>query len=274
MNFYKHHIGDYAAATAHLSIVEDGAYSRLLRIYYRDEKPLPGDMKTVLRLTAARSREEREAVQTVLEEFFTFDPVANVWRNKRADEELAKWAQQAETNRRIAEEREARKRARAANDTGTNRATAGNDSFNETSDASSSSREPSQKPEARSQKEAKAVSSHAIEPHPPEPDAARAPDATRIGLACRAIVRGGVPRTNSADSRLLDALAAGVTDAELEATAREAATYHPPKGFAWVVVTAHGRRTERRVDSGHVPQSRTRATLATLQAAKLPEPAP
>jgi uncharacterized protein YdaU (DUF1376 family) len=31
VNYYKHHIGDYAEATAHLSFVEDAAYLRLMR---------------------------------------------------------------------------------------------------------------------------------------------------------------------------------------------------------------------------------------------------
>ena len=28
MNYYEHHIGDYAAATGHLSLLEDAVYSR------------------------------------------------------------------------------------------------------------------------------------------------------------------------------------------------------------------------------------------------------
>lgn len=99
MNFYKHHIGDYAQATAHLSFVEDAAYSRMLRKYYAEEKPLPADTKAVQRLVAARTKEEREAVETVLQEFFTLQ--ADGWHNKRADAELA-------GNRELDEDREAR----------------------------------------------------------------------------------------------------------------------------------------------------------------------
>ena len=33
MNYYEHHLGDYAEATAHLSFVEDAAY------IYRAERP-------------------------------------------------------------------------------------------------------------------------------------------------------------------------------------------------------------------------------------------
>lgn len=136
MNFYKHHIGDYAAATSHLSILEDGAYSRLLRIYYRDESPLPVDTKAVQRLAGARSKDERDAVQVVLEEFFELED--DGWHNKRADEEIARASSQAETNRRIAEEREAKRRA-------TKPARTEHESCNE----SLASREPSQTPDTR-----------------------------------------------------------------------------------------------------------------------------
>ena len=47
INYYEHHIGDYAEATGHLSFVEDAAYSRLIRKYYASESPLPEDLKQV-----------------------------------------------------------------------------------------------------------------------------------------------------------------------------------------------------------------------------------
>lgn len=86
MNHYPHHIGDYAEATSHLSFVEDAAYSRLIRKYYSQEKPLPTDLKSVQRLVGARTKEEREAVKTVLEEFFHLED--DGWHNRRCDQEL------------------------------------------------------------------------------------------------------------------------------------------------------------------------------------------
>lgn len=143
MNFYKHHIGDYAQATAHLSFVEDAAYSRLLRKYYAEEKPLPADLKAVQRLVGARTREEREAVETVLGEFF--DLQADGWHNKRADAELARANAQAETNRQIAVAREERKKAsKPFNECPTQGARIVHESLNE----SLASREPSQTPDS------------------------------------------------------------------------------------------------------------------------------
>lgn len=86
MNFYKHHIGDYASATEHLTWDEDHAYTRLMRIYYRDERPLPTDKAKVMRLARAQTAGQRAAVETVLSEFFTLE--SDGYRNKRCDAEI------------------------------------------------------------------------------------------------------------------------------------------------------------------------------------------
>ena len=77
INYYEHHIGDYAAATAHLSLIEDAIYSRMLRRYYLQEVPLPADVSQVARLVGARGADEVEAVRVVLGEFFVVhvDPI-------------------------------------------------------------------------------------------------------------------------------------------------------------------------------------------------------
>ena len=89
MNYYEHHLGDYAEATAHLSFVEDAAYSRLMRKAYATEGPLPADTKAVQRLVGARSKDEREAVDAVLAEFWTL--TSEGWRNTRCDAEIARY---------------------------------------------------------------------------------------------------------------------------------------------------------------------------------------
>ncbi|MEY4760665.1 MAG: hypothetical protein RLZZ200_521 [Pseudomonadota bacterium] len=89
MNYYEHHLGDYAEATAHLSFVEDAAYSRLIRKVYATERPLPRDVKDVQRLVGARTPPERAAVQAMLREFFVLRE--DGWHNDRCDEEIAKY---------------------------------------------------------------------------------------------------------------------------------------------------------------------------------------
>jgi uncharacterized protein YdaU (DUF1376 family) len=86
MKYFRFHLGDYTQATAHLTWLEDAAYNRLLRVYYANEAPLPGDLPTIFRLVQARTKGEKEAVVSVLNEFF-FD-VNHEYRNKRADAEI------------------------------------------------------------------------------------------------------------------------------------------------------------------------------------------
>jgi len=111
MNYYEHHIGDYAQATAHLTWLEDAAYSRLLRRYYATETPLPADVSEVQRLVGARTKWERQAVETVLREFFVLRE--DGWHNARADAEIAKYRARSEKARAsIAKRWEAHKEQR------------------------------------------------------------------------------------------------------------------------------------------------------------------
>jgi uncharacterized protein YdaU (DUF1376 family) len=112
VNFYKHHINDYAQATSHLTLVEDAIYRRLLCKYYADELPLPADLATVERLVGTKTPTERESLQSVLDEFFIREP--DGWHNKRCDEELA--AASAKGDERMAKAANERARQRRHRD--------------------------------------------------------------------------------------------------------------------------------------------------------------
>ena len=86
MNYYQHHLGDYLRDTAHLSMLEDGAYRRLIDAYYIRERPLPGELREVYRLVRASSKQDKEAVDTVLREFFQHTP--DGWLHGRCEREL------------------------------------------------------------------------------------------------------------------------------------------------------------------------------------------
>jgi uncharacterized protein YdaU (DUF1376 family) len=101
MNYYEHHIGDYAEATAHLTFIEDATYSRLIRKYYATENPLPIEIKLVQRLINARSKEEKNAVVSILNEFFTLTD--DGWRQERCDHEIARFKDRQTKARRSAE---------------------------------------------------------------------------------------------------------------------------------------------------------------------------
>lgn len=97
MRHFAHNIGDYAAATAHLTFLEDAAYHRLLRRYYQDEKPLPADVAECQRLVGARTRDEKMAVAQVLKEFFVCGD--DGFHQARADKEIASFHQKVEAAR-------------------------------------------------------------------------------------------------------------------------------------------------------------------------------
>lgn len=87
MNFFKFHLGDYYKKTSHLSMLEDGAYRRLMDAIYLREGPLPADIDDVCRLVRAFSKEEKKAVLSILMEFFTLTDAG--YTNARCEEELA-----------------------------------------------------------------------------------------------------------------------------------------------------------------------------------------
>ena len=61
MNHYPRHVGDYLRDTVDLTMLEDGAYTRLLDQYYARDEPLPADKAKVYRMARAFSRPERAA---------------------------------------------------------------------------------------------------------------------------------------------------------------------------------------------------------------------
>jgi uncharacterized protein YdaU (DUF1376 family) len=90
VNFYQLHIGDYVAATAHLSWDEDLAYRRLMDAYYAREQPIPAELAQACRIIRAEKPAHRAAVKAVLEEFF--DLTDRGWVQKRCEQELERYA--------------------------------------------------------------------------------------------------------------------------------------------------------------------------------------
>ena len=99
MNYYEHHLGDYDANTSHLTWAEDMAYTRLIRLYYRKEVPITGDMAQACRLVRAGTDEEKRAVESVLNEFFELSVTG--WHQKRCDFEIARYQKKVEHNRSV-----------------------------------------------------------------------------------------------------------------------------------------------------------------------------
>lgn len=63
---------DFEAKTSHLTLAEDGAYNRLLRICWMTPGcSIPADEAWIMRRVRAHSEDDREAVRSILAEFFT-----------------------------------------------------------------------------------------------------------------------------------------------------------------------------------------------------------
>lgn len=84
MNYYPFHIGDYQAHTAHLDLLEDLAYRRMIDVYYTRDGALPLDVAGVARLI--RMSQHVETVRTVLAEFFSKTETG--WINQRCEREI------------------------------------------------------------------------------------------------------------------------------------------------------------------------------------------
>ena len=94
MHYYQFHIGDYRAATAHLSNDEDLAYRRLLDMYYDTETPIPLDIDWVSR----RLRLGQDVVENVLKDMFRVS--VDGWIHTRCDSEIQKYHSKADSARK------------------------------------------------------------------------------------------------------------------------------------------------------------------------------
>jgi len=108
MFWYKHYCGDYMTATMRLTMTEDGAYRRLMDEYYSTETPLPLDQGQLYRAARAFTDEEMKAVDMIVSTYFTKS--SDGYHNVRIDEEIKNSKKKSETNRRIAAEREAKRK--------------------------------------------------------------------------------------------------------------------------------------------------------------------
>jgi uncharacterized protein YdaU (DUF1376 family) len=105
--YYARYTGDYQRDTAHLSLIQHGAYGVLLDHYYATGKPLPTEKEALYRLCRAFTNDERRAVDSIIGQFF--QPRTDGLHNKRADAEIEKrekfLAERSESGRRGAASR-------------------------------------------------------------------------------------------------------------------------------------------------------------------------
>lgn len=111
MHYYKRNIGDYAKKCGRLTMLQHGSYTLLIDSCY-DREQFP-TLEEAIEWTWASSKEEIEAVEFVLKRFFTLEN--GVYVQKRIQEEIAEYQDKATTNKRIAAERETKRKENATN---------------------------------------------------------------------------------------------------------------------------------------------------------------
>lgn len=252
MNYFELHIGDIDSATAHLSMLEDGAYSRLMRLYYRTEKPLSADVRQICRLMRAQTKPERDAVQAVLSEFFELQE--DGWHQHRCDEEIARFQDKQRKAKASADARWSRGKpdnggnANASDDymrthgdrisdrdAPRGRAPTRAPARPQSPDTSNHTQTPEQgvRPDATT---LRALAEGTAEPEDPAIGAG-----TRYGLAARAMRQRGCVATPG-DPRLRQLVDQGASLEEFEAVGAEAA--NKGKGPAWALTALINRRKD------------------------------
>jgi uncharacterized protein YdaU (DUF1376 family) len=112
MHYYKRNIGDYAKKAGRLTMLQHGAYTLLLDACYDREK-FP-TLEQAIEWTWAQTQEEIDAVKFVLTRFFKLTS-NDEYVQDRILEELLTYHKNADTNKRIAVEREAKRKEKSTN---------------------------------------------------------------------------------------------------------------------------------------------------------------
>lgn len=97
MKQYRKDLTAFIPSCAHLTLLEEGVYNRLLDLYYAKERPIPGDIDAACRLCRAHTTEECAAVESVLREFFTL--AEEGWVQARAEKEIKRLSARATASR-------------------------------------------------------------------------------------------------------------------------------------------------------------------------------
>jgi uncharacterized protein YdaU (DUF1376 family) len=112
MHYYKRNLGDYAKKAGRLTMLQHGAYTLLIDSCY--DRELFPTLEQALEWTWASTEAEVEAVKFVLSRFFTIDK-DGCYVQDRILAELLHYQKNADINKRIADEREAKRREKRTN---------------------------------------------------------------------------------------------------------------------------------------------------------------
>lgn len=109
MHYYKRNLGDYAKKAGRLSMLQHGSYTLLIDACY-DREQFP-TYDEAIEWTWASTTEEIEAVAFVLRKFFELQD--GVYVQNRIKEEIDEYHAKAEKNKKIAIERETKRKEKS-----------------------------------------------------------------------------------------------------------------------------------------------------------------
>lgn len=112
MHYYKRNLGDYAKKAGRLTMLQHGAYTLLIDSCY-DREVFP-TLEQAIEWTWASTEAEIDAVKFVLNRFFILDK-DGCFVQDRILQELLQYHANADTNKRIAIEREAKRKGKSTN---------------------------------------------------------------------------------------------------------------------------------------------------------------
>ena len=97
MHYYKFHIADYKADTAHLTPMEHYIYRSLIDWYYLDESPIPKKTQPVMRRLSL-GKNDLVFLENVLSDFFVLDDSGYI--HGKIEEELRLYRENASKNQK------------------------------------------------------------------------------------------------------------------------------------------------------------------------------
>lgn len=227
MNQYPRYPGDYLKKTLGLSMLEDGAYTRLLDAYYAEERGIEHERRYAI--ARAMTDDEKKAVDYILGRYFKL--IDGSYEHDKAQEVIEA------VHKRVAANRE-------------NGAKGGRPRLKE-----KPNRNPTVNPKANPNESLQSQSQSNTEIPPLPPDAgevagggslaSQSPEEghqpTPAGLVCQALKAAGIADTNPGHPKLAALLEVGATVEEIAGFAP--AAIKAGTGFAWILTAAINERT-------------------------------
>ncbi len=230
MNYYPRYPAHYQTKTLHLTMEQDGAYTRLLDWYYANERPIPHVQRHAI--ARAMTPSERRSTDLVLGEFFVRE--GEQWSQDRCEAEIEKARPKidaAKANGKKGGRPRKQPGGEAGGGKGTQEKPIGFPLGFENGTQDEPGAKPPQSPIPIVPPDT-SLQAHQI-----------AEGATAAGRACLLMRGAGCIQTNPSHPDLLAALAEGVTPETLAATVAEGLARTPPIAhpFSWAIATARSR---------------------------------